>query len=389
MQLKGESMKKIDINSESLQKIQLEKEKCIGCKLCMKGCPMLHEFCESPDNLLEQLYQEKKVDYKLPYSCLLCGYCTAVCPKDVDLKEMFYSLRENIVLETKGKLPKDLGATSVKFHQKNSFSRMFSTDIIGLGENSDIVFFPGCSIMAYSPEIVDKTYKYLKDKIPGIGIYLKCCGKPTFSMGYTEEFDHYYGILKAAFKKNGIKRVVTTCQNCFNTIKNNSSDIEVIPLWEIISEIGVPEEVKGKGKSIDLVFSIHDPCPTRHESKTHDSIRNILNEIGIGYNEMKFNRENTLCCGSGGMVSLTNNTIALTQKKRRANESKEEHIVTYCEECVGSMKKGGKKAVHILDLLFNEDIYNSFNQEEINTMKRWFNRYKGKMKFKNVRKDNI
>ncbi|WP_416198985.1 MAG: Putative iron-sulfur protein [Sporanaerobacter sp.] len=376
-------MVKIDINNKNLQKIQEEKNKCINCKLCMKGCPMLSEFCNSPKDLLEHLLSEKKADHKLPYSCLLCGYCTAVCPKGVDLKEIFFNLRENIVSKTKGKLPRDLGYTSVKFHQINSFSRFFRTDIIGLGKDSDIIYFPGCSIMAYSPEIVFKAYKYLRELIPGIGIYLNCCGNPTFSMGYVEEFNQYYDILREEFKKNGIKRVVTTCQNCFITIKENSKDIQVIPIWEIISKRGVPKKVKGKGKDVDIVFSIHDPCPTRHEIKTHDAIRDILDQIGINYTEMKFNRENTLCCGSGGMASLTNNKIATAQKMRRANETKEEYIVTYCEECVGSMKKSGKSSVHILDLLFNEDIYNTFNQVEINTAKKWINRYKGKKMFNN------
>lgn len=385
-------MKKISIREENIKKIEIESQKCIGCKLCMKGCPMLHEFCQSPDKLLEQLSKEKKVNYELPYSCLLCGYCTAVCPKDVDLNDVFFSLRKDIVSETKGKLPKDLGYAGVKFHQKSSFSKLFSTDIKGLGESSDTVFFPGCSIMAYSPEIVDKTYRYLKDKMPGIGIYIQCCGKPTLFMGQEGEFKSYYDVIRKDFEENNIKRVVTSCLNCFNTIKNNSKDVEVISLWEIISKMKVPIEAKEKGKDIDTIFTIHDPCPTRHEKRIHDSIRDILNQIGINNNEMKFNRENTLCCGSGGMVGVTNNKVCLAQKTKRANETKEEHIVTYCEECVGSMKKGGKKSIHILDLLFNEEIYNTFDQEETSTTKKWINRYKGKVKFNNIKvngKDSI
>lgn len=372
-------MGKVKINDKLLEKIKIEYEKCIDCKLCMEGCPMLEQFCKSPKELLEKLAKQERVDYKLPYSCLLCEYCTAVCPKDVDLREIFFKLRGNIVCSTCGNLPKDLSYTPVKYHQKNSFSKLFSTDVLGLESKSDIIFFPGCSLMAYSPKIVEKTYEYLKDMIQGIGIYLKCCGRPTNSIGFSKDFDKYYDILRKDFNKNDIKRVITACQNCFKTIKENSLDLEVIPLWDVISEKGVPDNVKGKGKNIDLTFYVHDPCPTRYETSTHDSIRNILAQIGLQYEEMGFSRKKTLCCGSGGMVALTNNSIALNQMKKRANQAKGEYVATYCEECVQSMKRGGKKSFHILDLLFNEDIYKTFNQKEVGFLKKWFNRFKGKI----------
>ena len=137
----GETVGKTNISKEILDKINIEYEKCINCKLCMKGCPMLNEFCGSPKELLGELVKRKKVDYKLPYSCLLCGYCTKVCSKDVDLKDLFFQLRKNIVEEAEGVPPKELEYGSIKFHQKNSFSRLFSTDIKAMNNNSDIIFF--------------------------------------------------------------------------------------------------------------------------------------------------------------------------------------------------------------------------------------------------------
>jgi Fe-S oxidoreductase len=378
-------MTKIHISEKNMKKVKLEKEKCIGCKLCMKGCPMLHEFCESPDKLLQKLFEEKAVDYKLPYSCLLCGYCTAVCPKDVDLNGLFFDLRKDIVEKTDGKLPKDLGYTGIKFHQKNSFSRIFSTNIKGLGESSNTIFFPGCSMMAYSPEIVDKTYRYLKTKMPGIGIYINCCGKPTISMGQEKEFEGYYNILRKEFKEKNIKKVITSCLNCYKTIGEASKDIEVVTLWEVLAETGIPENIQGRGRDIDIQFAIHDPCPTRKEDSIHNGVRKILEDIGIKTCEMEFSRGKTLCCGSGGMVGATNSGISLAQKKKRADQTKKDYIVTYCEECVESMKKGGKKSIHILDLLFNEEIYKTFNQEDNNLIKKWVNRYKGKKRFNNIK----
>ena len=382
-------MRRIDVSKKNIDKIKLESEKCVGCNQCLKGCPMLEKFCDSPGKLLNKIIEEKQIDYQIPYSCFLCGYCTMSCHKNVDLAELFLSLREDIVKETKGKLPKELGYNKVKFHQKSSFSKIFSTDIENPSNESSTIFFPGCSLMGYSPDVVEKTYRYLRSNINGLGIYLTCCGKPTHSMGYTKDFNRYYNDLRDEFNNKKIKKVITACSNCFNTIKDNSKDIEVISLWEVIDRIGVPKNIKGRGKNIEATFSIHDPCPTRNERELQDSIRNILKDIELKVNEMNFSKEKTLCCGSGGMTGVTNITLAQHQMKKRANESKEEYIVTYCEECVESMKRGGKKSLHILDLLFNEDIYSRLDQQQISIMKKWTNRYKGKKLLKNFKDDNI
>lgn len=361
--------------SDKTMKIIKEEQKCIGCNTCMKGCPMLHKFCDSPKSLLKELLESGTFDYKLPYSCMLCGYCTKVCPKGVDLKSLFLELRRDTVVQTNGKLPKDLGISAVDFHQKFSFSKLFTSDIQNL--QSDTVFFPGCALMSYSPEIVQKTYNYLRGKIPGIGIYNKCCGKPTSFIGRKEKFKKYFSILEDEFQSKKVKKVITGCQNCFITISNNSSTVEVVSLWEVLSSIGIPESRKGIGENIEFEFTIHDPCPTRDVDVIHESVRDITNQLGIKVKEMKYNRGKTLCCGSGGMVSVTQGHIAKAHTERRANEASTDYIITYCQECVESMRRGGKNSFHILDLLFN-DKFEDMEQKNNSTLEKWLNRYKGK-----------
>lgn len=357
--------------SEKTMKILEREQKCTGCKACMKGCPMLHEFCKSPDSLLRELLEKREYDYNLTYSCMLCGYCTKVCQFGVDLKALFLELRRDAVNETKGRLPRKLKTNTVDFHQKFSFSNIFTTDI--QGPSSNVIFFPGCSLIAYSPEMVYAIYKYLNERLKGIGYYNKCCGKPTVFMGKEDKFKEYYSLLEKEFNSRGVKKIITACQNCYMTLGENSPDIEVVSLWEVLAEIGVPRA----NIDCDISFTIHDPCPTRNVDSIHASVREIMEELGLRYNEMRLNRGETLCCGSGGMVSTTQNHISRKHMERRANESSGEYIITYCQECVESMRRGGKKAFHILDLLFNED-FKGMKQENQGTLKKWLNRYRGK-----------
>ena len=371
-------MKTIKIRDDLALKIEKEADKCIGCNLCMKNCPMAEKVLETPKELLEDIKGKKQVAIDIPYSCALCNYCTAVCPKDVKLRDVFFDLRTNIVDVLKTP-PKELGYNSVKFHQNNSFSKVFSTDIKTLDEKGKgIVFFPGCSLSSYSPDIVMDTYEYLKEKLPEVAIALKCCGNPTYSMGESEKFSKLYNDLDREFKNNNVKEVIVACENCYKTIKNNSPDIKVSSLWEVISKHGVPDRKKSYYESLDKAFSIHDPCPTRNESKMHDAVRSILSELGIKVKEMEFTREKTLCCGSGAMIGVTSKELAMKQGEKRANQSTETCIISYCEECVESIRKGGKESIHILDLLFNKDIEETFDQEDINFINKWFNRYKSK-----------
>lgn len=363
------------LSDKSMNLIIQEEEKCIGCNKCMIGCPMLDTFSDSPKNLLGELKSAGSFDPSLPYSCMLCGYCTEVCPTSVDFKSLFLELRRNTVDNYDGKLPKEFNFKGVELHQKLSFSNLFTSDIQNL--QSETIFFPGCALLSNSPETVRKTYNYLREKIKGIGIYTKCCGKPTSYMGKEEEFNSYYGILAKEFKTKGIKRIITCCPNCHITIKKNSPSIEVISLWEIVAEMGIPEDKKGKFSNIDKEFSIHDPCSTRNEEKMHDSVRKIMEDLGLKVEEMQHNKEQTLCCGAGGMVSVSYEEIAKNHTNRRAQEANTEYIISYCQECVESMRKGGKTSYHILDLLFNDN-YDNMKKDNLSLMLRWFNRHKAK-----------
>lgn len=367
------------LNENLRERLARDSEACIDCKLCMKGCPMLEEFTSSPKALLEILSREASYSLDLPYTCMLCGYCREVCPKGIDFNSIFMEMREEIFQEEEGQLPKELSYAGVKFHQKNSFSKLFSTNIRNLA--SSTVFFPGCALMAYSPELVDKTYGFLESKIEGIGIYVSCCGKPSQSMGDQDRFKSYFSRLEEEFSSKGVDTVIVACLNCYKTIKENTSSLKVKTIWELVLEEGIPEARKGIARDYNFELLLHDPCPTRDIDRVHQGARRALEDMGFKYSEMNFNRRRTLCCGSGGMVGISRPDLANRRRRARAEEKPEEVIVTYCEECVESMKAGGKKAIHILDLLFNDEIYKSFNQEDMTLLSKWSNRFKARIKF--------
>lgn len=371
-------MEKIALSKVVLEQVELDKTNCVNCKKCFSVCPMMKEYGDSPKEILEIVLSEKSVNKNIPYSCMLCNVCTTSCPKDIDLKSLFYNMRKDIKSHNSKEL-KDIGYDKIKSHQKNSFSSIFSKDFIKDGSKK--IFFPGCSLLSYSPHIVNKTYDYLNEHIDNLSIVFECCGKPTSDMGDIDGFKGYYSRLERLFEENDISEVIVACPNCYNTIKSNSPNVKVTLIWNVISKYGVPKYLNNHYKDVDISFSLHDPCPVRKEDEIHNNVRDILKYLGVKVVEFDNNRRNTQCCGSGGMVRVTSNEISLKQTNKRANDAKTNNIIAYCESCCESMLSSGKLALHILDFMFNEDVINKvrFTQNKVSFINKWGNRYKAKI----------
>lgn len=119
-------MKKITYPMELLDSFQKLADECIECKLCMKECIMLNDFCSTPKDLFEGFVKTGEVNPLIPYSCNMCNQCTIVCPKKLDISSRFMDIREEMVNANNGKSPIK-GHAAVEMHQTLSFSKLFNT----------------------------------------------------------------------------------------------------------------------------------------------------------------------------------------------------------------------------------------------------------------------
>lgn len=244
-----------------------------------------------------------------------------------------------------------------------------------------IAFMPGCSLSSYSPQAVFNVLNYLKDNFNNMSALQKCCGMPTLAIGQREIFIKRYEGLKEDIKYLDVDEVVVACQNCFLTLNEYSKDIKIISLWTLIPQIGLPKEFINKAKDSDIVFSIQDSCPTRNYSDIHNGIRWILTELGYKYIDSKNTRENSMCCGQGGMVATVNPELSNRIAEKVVSGFNTDYIVTYCAACRSSMYRGGKESYHILDIIFGPVVYKntkSPNDVLSSPIKAWTNRYKSK-----------
>jgi len=343
---------------------------------------MLSSFTGSPKQLLTHFTTELPSS-QMAFACANCGLCVHTCPRDIDFGAIFIDSKKSYAEDKK--VLKKYGYGGVIFHQKSSFSKLFSTTKkFTTGEYTHMAFMPGCALSSYSPSLVHNVFHYLQSKCSGIGIIQQCCGTPTRMMGDMAQFNMYHSQLERDLEKMGATTVVTACENCFMSIKTYAPHIQIVSLYSLLAHVGLPAEAKERHKNAPKM-ALHDPCPTRYERAIHADVRTLLEQIGQPFEEFKQNRERTLCCGSGGMLELTHPTLAREQMKTRAHQTKCESIVSYCQSCAESMSKGGKNGVHLLDLIFNSTF--GMKQKEQGVLKKWYNRFNTRLKISALKDD--
>ncbi len=316
---------------------------CLRCNLCVKECRFLSQY-GNPGEFAERFNDNPQMSQEDSFKCSLCGLCSSVCPKKLNPAALFLSLRKKGYENGLVNLKRYSGLLS---YEKKGASKQYR--LYHIPKNSDTVFFPGCSLPGTRPDKTYRAYKYLKEMIPGIGIVLDCCHKPSHDLGREVYFYSIFSALTALLKKSGIKHIIVACPNCYKVFNEYGSDFSLRTVYDVIADFGITSENKGNG-----TITIHDPCAVRFESGIHDSVRRLSISQGFKIHEMKHNRERTICCGEGGVVSCLSPDFSRAWTSQRSEEAGEHRIVTYCAGCAGYLS-GKVPAVHILDLIFKPD----------------------------------
>jgi Fe-S oxidoreductase len=138
----------------------------------------------------------------------------------------------------------------------------------------------------------------------------------------------------ATFARYDVKKIVTICPHCFNTIKNEyphlGGDYEVLHYSEFVA--GLIEQGKIRPVvSIETKVAFHDSCYLGRHNGIYDAPRDIAKAIpGLTLVEMERRRERGFCCGAGGGHMWMEET-----KGRRINHVRTEQFLETKADTVG------------------------------------------------------
>ena len=106
-----------------------------------------------------------------------------------------------------------------------------------------------------------------------------------------------------------VKKIVTTCPHCFNSIKNEFPDFggnfEVIHHTELIAKLIESNKIKLKNDTIKQQITYHDSCYLGRYNDIYDAPRKALNNVAnVELIEMERTKDRGFCCGAGDRKSV-------------------------------------------------------------------------------------
>jgi glutamate synthase (NADPH) small chain len=331
-----------------------EAQRCLHCECleCVKVCEYLANYKKYPKRYIRDLYNNWSIvlgvhmSNPLLNACAECGLCGAVCPEKLDMGEYIRTTREATV--EINKMPPSVHEFALHDMAFSTSEKFTLTRHQPGHDTSSYVFFPGCQLSASSPNQVFQIYEHLQKNIQGgVGLMLGCCGAPANWSGRRNLFDETIAEIQKQWQGLGSPRVITACSSCYQMFKVNAPDMPIESLWTVLDKVGLPSSTSPcAAKNV----AIHDACTTRYDNDVQDSVRHLLDKLGVQVSELENNRSLTTCCGYGGLMSLANPDIAQKVVNRRIQESEADYL-TYCAMCRDNFARKGKRAFHLLDLI--------------------------------------
>ncbi|GAA0870995.1 (Fe-S)-binding protein [Gangjinia marincola] len=197
-----------------------------------------------------------------------------------------------------------------------------------------------------------------------LGTEESCTGDPAKRAGNEFLFQMQAVTNIEVMNGYGVKKIVTTCPHCFNTIKNEypglGGDYEVMHhtnFLKALLEEGrlTVEGGKFKGKRI----TYHDPCYLARANNIYEAPRELLEKLEAEVVEMRKCKKQGLCCGAGGAQMFKEpepgNMDVNILRTEQALETKPNIIAAACPFCNTMMSDGVKNkekedSIEVLDV---------------------------------------
>ncbi len=191
---------------------------------------------------------------------------------------------------------------------ENKVSTMAS--MFAEGKEPEVLFWVGCagSFDERAKKITKAFVKILQKagtSFAVLGSEESCTGDPAKRAGNEFLFQMQAVTNIAVLNGYGIKKIVTTCPHCFNTLKNEypglGGDYEVMHHTSFLNDLLNSGKLKIEGGSFSgKKITFHDPCYLGRANGIFEAPRELIRKLDAELVEMKSCKKRGLCCGAGG-----------------------------------------------------------------------------------------
>jgi heterodisulfide reductase subunit D len=184
-------------------------------------------------------------------------------------------------------------------------------ECLAAGEAPEVLFWVGCagSFDDRAKKITKAIARILQHcnvSFAILGQEESCTGDPAKRAG--NEFLFQMMAMQNITVLNGyeVKKIVTGCPHCFNTLKNEypalGGTYEVVHHTQLINELIAEGRIslQGGGSYKGKRITFHDPCYLGRGNGEYEAPRKLIEKLDAELVEMKRSKANGLCCGAGG-----------------------------------------------------------------------------------------
>ncbi|MFH1382700.1 MAG: (Fe-S)-binding protein [Chloroflexota bacterium] len=394
-------------------KQQLDLEACVRCGRCQDACPAYASGkALNPKKLIQdlktQLYEvrpmlpgskpvEKRKDMiseavteEVIWDCTTCYACGEVCPIYVEHVDKIIEMRRSLAME-RSQFPESVGealkSLNARAHpwrgttaSRTDWANGLDVKVLADDNKVDVLFWVGCTGALEDRNMKVSVATAHIFQAAGInfgilGVEESCCGDPARRMG-----DEY--LYQTLCQKNieimkgyGVKKIVTICPHCYNTLKNEypqfGGNFEVVHHSQFIAGLIREGKIRPGGIDGNKAIAYHDSCYLGRYNNIYSAPREVLRAIGgIKHVELARSGARSFCCGGGGGHMWMDEEPAKRVNVRRTEDviqAKADIIASACPYCLamfedGLKSKGVEETVKAMDL--SELVYQSLAKEK-------------------------
>jgi Fe-S oxidoreductase/nitrate reductase gamma subunit len=364
----------------------LSLDSCMECGRCEDACPATATGKPlSPKKVVTDLrwlmghggkLHGETIQAETLWACTMCQACVQECPVLIGHVDLISDMRRHLVGEGKLSGPparalQQIGNQSNPYGRPNAHRLAWAEGLgvptVESNPNFEYLFWVGCAA-SFDPraqKVARATAQLLKEggvSFAVLGPEESCTGDPARRIGDEFLFQQRAQTNVETLTRHKVKKIVTPCPHCYNTLKNEypqfGGQYNVQHHSTLLAEL-IGDGRLSDGASTGEPITLHDPCYLARVNGEVDANRTV---VGVAtdpqFREMPRHGKKTFCCGAGGGRMWFDESPAQRVSGLRAQEALAtgaRTLATACPFCLNMMTDGvagtpGGENVKVLDI---------------------------------------
>ena len=364
----------------------LSLDSCMECGRCEDACPAFATGKPlSPKAVVVDLRTimslgggdvHKTIRDETLWACTMCQACVQECPVLIGHVDLISDMRRDLISNGKlsgaaGKALRQVGNQSNPYGRPNSerfnWADGLEVPTVQSNPNFDYLLWIGCAA-SFDPraqKVARATVQLFNQaglNFAVLGKAENCTGDPARRIGDELLYQQLARTNVETLARHRVKKIVTPCPHCYNTIKNEyphfGGDYQVQHHSTVLAELVSAGRLTNGASNGDPI-TLHDPCYLARVNGEVNATRAVVDSAGDRqFREMPRHGKKTFCCGAGGgrmwFEELPDQRVS-GLRAQEALSSGASMLATACPFCLNMMTDGmagtqGGENVKVVDI---------------------------------------